>query len=44
MATRGRYTGQGWTLGSTECQYIIDTITLEGPANTDWHTALGLKP
>ena len=26
------------------CRYIFDSIVLEGPANSDWHLALGLKP
>jgi hypothetical protein len=43
-STSVRFTLQGWTGPNSACQYVIDTITLEGPANSNWRAALGLKP
>lgn len=41
-STSVRFKLEGWTYGNTVCQYIINQITLEGPANADWRT--GLRP
>lgn len=43
-STSVKITLHGEASANRECQYIINQMILEGPANTDWHTALGLKP
>lgn len=32
------------TIPNLECQYVLYSIVLEGPANRSWREALGLKP
>lgn len=43
-STSVKFILHGEASANRECQYIFNQMVLEGPANTDWRTALGLKP
>lgn len=43
-STSVKFILHGEASANRECQYIFNQMVLEGPANTDWRSVLGLKP